>query len=63
MPGGQATEAERLLDEAETAFDDEDYGRAAELARKAAKRARRADDVVLEHDAATVEAAALNQLG
>jgi predicted Zn-dependent protease with MMP-like domain len=63
MPGGQAGEAERLLDDAETAFDAEDYGRASELARKAAKRARRADDVVLEHDATTLEAAALNQLG
>lgn len=62
MSSGQA-QAEQLLDDADGAFEDEDYSRAADLARKAAKHARKAGDRELELDAAVVEVAALNQLG
>jgi predicted Zn-dependent protease with MMP-like domain len=62
MPG-QASEAERLLDEADDAFAAEDFARAADLARKAAKRARKDGDVERQADGLAAEASALNQLG
>jgi predicted Zn-dependent protease with MMP-like domain len=63
MPGGQASEAERLLGAAEEAFEAEDYDRAADLARRGAKLARKAKDRELEADLAFVEGTSLSQLG
>ena len=60
---GQASEAERILDQANEAFEAEDYERAVDLARKAGKRARKDGEPALQADCAALEAAALNQLG
>jgi predicted Zn-dependent protease with MMP-like domain len=60
---GQASDAERILDEADDAFGAEEYERAVELARKAGKRARKDGEPALQADCAALEAAALNQLG